>query len=102
MTLRNSLVLSSALVFGLGSAQLASAQVLNDDGEIDCSVASNAEAAECLNLPDDGAPITNFAPIVAPLVGAAILGAAGGSGGTPSTTGTTSTTSTSTTSTSGT
>lgn len=58
--------------------------------EIDCSLVENAELPECLNLPAnrDLPPITNFAPLIAPFLGAAVVGGLVGGGGgssTPST-----------------
>lgn len=92
MTLKYGYLLASAILISLGSVHSASAQ--ETDLETFCAEPANAEAAECLNLPDGDAPITNFVPFIAPLVGAAVLGGLGGSGGTTGTTSTTSTTST--------
>lgn len=67
--------------------------------QIDCSDPANAAQDECLGLPP-GPEITNFAPIVAPLLAGAAIAAIGGGGssdGTTSTTSTTSTTATTTT-----
>ncbi|MEM8654392.1 MAG: hypothetical protein AAGF36_06575 [Pseudomonadota bacterium] len=67
-------------------------------GAVDCSNGQNADDPACLGLPEDGQPITNFVPLVAPLLGAAaaagLAGAGGGDGATDSTTSTSSTTST--------
>lgn len=65
----------------------------DDAQELDCSVFENAATEVCLDLPDSDAPITNFAPVVAPLGSvAAVLGAALSAGGSsPSTTSTSTT-----------
>ena len=63
--------------------------------ETDCSKPDARTTAECLDLPDLEGPITNFAPVVAPLGAvAAAVGAALGSGASTPTTTSTSTTGT--------
>ncbi|MFL4472285.1 hypothetical protein ACERZ8_21260 [Tateyamaria armeniaca] len=79
---------TSLTVAGLvmGSVQFATAQA------VDCSLAANAEAAACQNLPDTtqtGTP--NYGALAGGVAAAVLLGAAGGSGSTTSTTSTTST-----------
>lgn len=64
------------------------ASLLAQEAPIDCAAPANVAAVECLNLPNESAPITNFAPLVVPFIAAGAL--AGLSGG--STTSTTSTT----------
>lgn len=82
---------SVALTLGMS---LPSVAQQTDSNQIDCSIAANQDDPVCLGLPQDGAPITNFVPIVAPLLGAAALAGLAGSGGTSGTTSTTTTTST--------
>ncbi|MEL6808596.1 MAG: hypothetical protein AAFO97_12535 [Pseudomonadota bacterium] len=94
MTLKSGYVFSAAVTLALISGHGALAQ----GAAIDCADPANAEAVECLNLPEGAAPVTNFVPLVGVLGGAALLGLAGGSGGTTSTSSTTSTSTTSTTS----
>ncbi|WP_338549494.1 hypothetical protein [Roseovarius phycicola] len=66
-----------------------------EDGvrDVDCSSLSDAALPECLDLPEADQPITNFAPVVAPLAGvaAALGGVLGAGGSSPSTTSTSST-----------
>lgn len=62
------------------------------EDSIDCEDEANRDNPDCLGLPDDQA-ITNFVPLIAPLLGAAALAGIGGAAGsTVSTTSTTSTT----------
>ena len=90
MTLKPVFVFALALSLSLGASQIVVAQ--GTPSAIDCADPANAEAVECLNLPEGDTPVTNFGPLVPVLVGAAALGLAGGSGG--STTSTSSTPST--------
>ncbi|MEL6885382.1 MAG: hypothetical protein AAFP87_12800 [Pseudomonadota bacterium] len=64
------------------------------DNRVDCEDAANRDDPLCLGLPDPNQPITNFAPVIAPLVGVGALAGLAGGGGTTGTTSTTSTTST--------
>jgi len=84
-------ILAVAVSLGLGLGHPASAQQVTE--EIDCEDETNQDDPTCLGLPDGGAEITNFVPLIAPLVGVAALAGLGGSGGTSGTTSTTSTTS---------
>ena len=74
------------------SMVMCATSVLAQGYDLDCDDEANRDNPDCLGLPDDQ-PITNFVPLIAPLVGAGVLAAVGGSSG--STVSTTSTTSTS-------
>ncbi|WP_339106891.1 hypothetical protein [Roseovarius rhodophyticola] len=69
--------------------------VLAEDAakDLDCSDIRDASLSECLDLPDADEPITNFAPVVAPIAGvaAALGGVLGAGGSSPSTTSTSTT-----------
>lgn len=79
--------IAAAVVSGLAQSALAQ----NTENTIDCTEPANAEEEVCLALPDDG--VTNFVPLVAPVLGAlgagALAAAGGGGGSTPSTPSTT-------------
>jgi len=78
-------ILAAALATGI--AQSAFAQAANN--EIDCDDPANAEEEVCLSLPRDG--VTNFVPLVAPVLGAVGVGALAAAGGGGSSTSTPST-----------
>ena len=44
-----------------------------------CANPANAESIDCLFLPEAGRVVTNFVPLIAPLIGAAALAGLGGS-----------------------
>jgi len=92
MFLKSIATLGLAVTLSFGFAAPSVAQVADDS--VDCDDPANEDDPICLGLPADGDPITNFAPIAAPLLGAAALAGLAGSGGTTGTTSTTSTTST--------
>ncbi len=79
------LSLTLAGIVALGSAPPMMAQAT---GEIDCDDPANQEADQCLGLPVGSLPITNFVPLIAPLViaGAVAAAGAGSSSSTPNTT----------------
>jgi|TARA_R110002049_G_scaffold309015_1_gene515831 hypothetical protein len=52
---------------------------------INCENPANIDKEACLGLPDPNAPITNFVPLVAPVLGAAALAGLGGGGSASST-----------------
>ena len=82
------------VVLALCAGFVASANAQERDAAVDCEDESNRDDPVCLGLPDPNQPITNFAPVVAPLVGVGALAGLAGGGGTTGTTSTTSTTST--------
>lgn len=87
----NSITYATAVLMLVSSA--AFAQVVEPSDQIDCNDPANATLDECLGLPP-GPEITNFAPIVAPILAGAAIAALGGGGSSDGTTSTTSTTST--------
>lgn len=77
------LLTATVVVF---SAQSALAQQVSPEAPaINCEDPTNVDSEACLGLPDPTAPITNFAPFIAPVAGAVLFGAAGSGGSTPST-----------------
>tara|TARA_Y100000588_G_scaffold393626_2_gene510365 strand:- start:573 stop:842 length:270 start_codon:yes stop_codon:yes gene_type:complete len=81
----------SILKFLMAGAMVVSAQnalaqqVTPTTPPINCEDPANVSNQACLGLPDPNLPITNFAPVIAPVAGAVFLGALGGGGSTPST-----------------
>ena len=59
----------------------ASPAVAQDAVTIDCTLAANVGAPECLSIPDVPAEATGFLPAAVPLLGLALVAAAGGGGG---------------------
>lgn len=85
---------TSIAVFLLSNAAFAQTAVPADTAQqqIDCDDPNNADDDECLGLPVGGDTITNFVPLIAPLLGVGAVAAAVAGGGGGDTTSTVSTT----------
>ena len=88
-------IIAATLMATFASGAFAQTAKIDSAGEskVDCKDEANKEDEACLGLPDAKKPITNFAPVIGPLLGAAALsGLGGGKGSTTSTPSTPSTT----------
>jgi hypothetical protein len=83
--------LATSVLLLLSSASFAQEDVVAGapSEEVDCDDPNNAEEDECLGLPIGGQDITNFVPLVAPLLVVAAVAVALAGGGTTSTVSTT-------------